>query len=134
MRPPRMTTRRWMVSIAVVGLLTGGLILRLRSAYFRAQAIKYAEREAACATTAVHLEIMAKDLEQTPDPPLQRLLGLGMFTNRGHATKWKTEAANWRVEEKTNGELKRLFQRAATRPWEFAPPEPPEPPDPPPVP
>jgi hypothetical protein len=108
MRLARITTRRWMVVIAVVGD-SRALTLRLRSDCVRAQAIKYAELEAARAIAAVHLEIMAKDLEQTPDPPLKRLLGLGMFTNRDHATKWRTEAANWRVEEETNGELDRCF-------------------------
>ena len=49
MRLPRMTTRRWMVAVAIIGLMTGGTIegmrLKRRHDYFLARFQKYAQLE-----------------------------------------------------------------------------------------
>jgi hypothetical protein len=46
MRLPRMTTRRWMIAVAVVALLTGMAIeLRLRRVRFHAMAAHYRDKE-----------------------------------------------------------------------------------------
>jgi hypothetical protein len=114
----RMTVKRWMILVVIISLFLCCLLMKLRSDYFRERAIEYARQEAACATTAAQLEALAKGLAKMPDPLPVR----PGDTNLEHAINYATEAAKWRTDERSSGELKRLFQRAATRPWEFAPP------------
>ena len=49
MRIPRMTTRRWMIAVAIVGLLMGGYMLKRRYYDFSSRARFHVEREADCA-------------------------------------------------------------------------------------
>jgi hypothetical protein len=125
MRRPRMTTRRWTVFVAIVGVLLGGLILKRRSDYFRARADEFAERERACAALAIDLEGRAKALEETPDPILDLVFSLGMATNRGRLSRSAFDLARMRACTEACAELKRAFLRAANRPWESGPAEPP---------
>jgi hypothetical protein len=125
MRRPRMTTRRWTVLVAIVGVLLSGLILKRRSDYFTARADEFAERESACAGLATDLEGRAKELEEKPDRMLDLVFSLGMDTNRGRSSRAAIDAARMRACAKACAELKRAFLRAANRPWESGPAEPP---------
>ena len=52
MRPPRMTTRRWMAAVGVIGLVMGGIVggirLKRRHEYFLSQARYFSAMEIAC--------------------------------------------------------------------------------------
>ena len=52
MRLPRMTTRRWMLAVALVALSVSGEQMRRRAAQYRWQAERHANIESACRRTA----------------------------------------------------------------------------------
>jgi hypothetical protein len=103
MRLPRMTTRRWIVVMATIGIFLGGLILQRRSDYFRARASVFAEMERGCAGTAIYFEGLAK---------------------RGRSTEYASDAERLRSQAEWYAKLKREFLRAADRPWALDPPDP----------
>ena len=67
MRLPRMTTRRWMVVVVVVGVLMGGVHVKRRSDAFLRRAELHNRMAAA---------MIAKHLAALDDPAPRRLLGL----------------------------------------------------------
>jgi hypothetical protein len=114
MRLPRMTTRRWMALVAVVGvILTGIHLRRLRSEYLVLSAYCAAKEEISRAHAgwnhaSIHrLAISANSGEQL----------------RVARKSWATEER--RVEYFAG--LKAKYARAAERPWLPVPPDPPEP-------
>src|SRR5262245_40837535 len=104
MRLPRMTTRRWTVVVATVGIFLGGFILKRRSDDFRARASEFAGIENGYAGTAIYFEGLAKRLR---------------------STEFASDAERLRGEAEWYAKLKREFLRAANRPWELGPPDPP---------
>ena len=111
MRLPRMTTRRWIIVVAAIGIFLGGLMLKRRSDYFRARASEFAEIERGYASTANSFEGFAKRL---------RTEGL-----RYEAEWYASDVKRLRSEAEWYAKLKREFLRAANRPCELGPPDPP---------
>jgi hypothetical protein len=102
----RMTTRRWMVAVAVVGLLlgvvVGGQRLKQRRDYCLQQASKYARMET---------DFRSMEARSATLPPRQRTL---VFVDR-HAYQAATLAACF-------AERKEIYLHAASRPWLSVPP------------
>jgi hypothetical protein len=110
MRRPRMTTRRWMLVVAVVGLLfwTGRLLaswrdLRLRSEHHAAELVT---------------------LDQYLIPALEFRRKMGYFPGCG-LTQIALE--DWCKEAEWHRQLKAKYDHAARYPWLPVEPDPPEP-------
>ena len=79
MRLPRMTTRRWMIVVAVAALLTGWFVLARRSAHYRREALyhSWAAARAASREHDYHYRLVKKYKRAAyrpwfpldPDPP-----------------------------------------------------------------
>ena len=100
MRLPRVrfTVRCMMVAVAVVAVVFGGVHLRQRANLYREKARQHAQMESIIA--AVYA------LSIPPDPQLAPL----------NAARHTYHAA-----------MRAKYDRAASRPWEYVPPDPPEP-------
>jgi hypothetical protein len=109
-RFPRMTTRRWMIAVSVVGLLLGsGLwgerLNRLSQAY-RVKSVTHARQE------TLHrreLALLRRIERKDPTGSTMRTIAL-QEALIDHHVSWA-----------------RRYKHAAQRPWEFIPPEPPPP-------
>jgi hypothetical protein len=109
MRLSRMTTRRWMVAVAVVALSIATERMRRESARYRELAERHAKIERACRKNANLLPLMKpSDWESLCG---QMALGLSRSPERAvyHAG------------------LRRKYERASRYPWLPVEPDPPEP-------
>ena len=104
---PRMTTRRWMIAVAIVGVGIGAGMLLVRSRRYAAVAAFHAQGEAEC------WRIIAAD-----------------EGNRLDTAIWKDWLAYARRSRKLflyHAALRRKYEWAARRPWLPVEPDPPEP-------
>jgi len=117
---PRMTTRRWMVAVAVVALISG--LVHRRSAF-----LEKAARHAAT------YEEYKRVLDWTPEFKLSREFAVYLATPDPNQP-WKVlvpfDEKSWidpRRVQQYHAMLAAKYRRAARRPWLPVPPDPPEP-------
>ncbi len=137
MRLLRMTTRRWMVVIAIVAIAFGAAIMRERSVAYRGKANRYALEEAKVRTWGKHADQMTavrkkelRDLEAFAEgyggrfradwKPLIDPAIRSVSLASEEAEKCLRWAAHW-------GALRVKYERAARRPWLPLEPDPPRP-------
>jgi hypothetical protein len=134
MRLPRMTTRRWMVAVAIGGLAMGGIVggvrLKRRQEYFGSLAercsaaeemwLKSARRyEADIRQTTKELELFEKH------PPLS---GPSLLEDtHGHLRRSLDRQAALARKSAHYARLKQKYRYAARYPWRPVEPDPPEP-------
>ena len=113
MRLPRMTTRRWMIAVAVVGLLMGGAIggvrLKRRHDFFLARVRQHDQEEARFRSWEQNL---ASAMESLPSSPRDPFL-----------LRWERV----RLHAAYHKELKNKYEHAARYPWLPVEPDPPMP-------
>lgn len=97
----RMTTRRWMLTVAVVGLLLWGAMMGWRSYCYYKLATFYSRQERFWRTHAI------RDIARR--------------TPRSLAAKWGFQTADFYAP------LAKKYRRAMWRPWESVAPDPPAP-------
>jgi hypothetical protein len=114
MRRSRMTTRRWMVAVAVVGLLlgvvVGGRRLKQRRDYYLQQANDQARREEYWRSEASRVA----SLPPLPQPPV---------TVVGQAPRIAEVAAEYAKVAAYCAKRKEVYLHASSRPWISVPPE-----------
>jgi hypothetical protein len=109
MRFPRMTTRRWMVVVAVVALSFVGEQTRRRAARFRLLAQRHAKIESSLRTIAARLSLMKPSSYRQLCGQMSRVVRMSPELVEYHAA------------------LRLKYERAARYPWlavELDPPEP----------
>lgn len=118
MRLPRMTTRRWMVAVAVVSLLMGGAIgavrLRRRHDYFLARSRQH-DREAAMFRSWE--QSLASALEELPSSPRLPF----------PLDRWERRRSIISRSLSHHAALAAKYRRAAHYPWLSIEPDPPPP-------
>lgn len=139
MRPPRMTTRRWLVLVAVIGLVSGAIVGGLRSKrrqeYFGSLAKRFAACESICLNALPPLDKFievntqsVEILEKSPDlnwpsppgpSPLEEI--------RGILREGLDDRASWERKSAHYARLKVKYEYAARFPWLPVGPDPPEP-------
>jgi hypothetical protein len=107
MRLPRMTTRRWMIAVAIVAIGFGALILVHRSRSYAALAALHADAENECRRIVEAAEGFALDA------PIWR--------------GWVTNARRSRRLLPYHAALRRKYDLASRRPWFAVEPDPPQP-------
>src|SRR5258708_4651240 len=121
MQLPRMTTRKWMVTVLIVGLGLGGYILRRQARTYRALASRYAAKEADCLKRAAMLGALITKQKRSlavwkntghPQEARQRMLYKDLLVNLA----WqRRQASHWE-------RMRHLYEDAAARPWNPLPP------------
>ena len=113
MRVPRMTTRRWMIAVAVVGLVIGGGVwLKQRRDYFLSLAQSH-QKEVASSTARG--EALKSRLGCTSGMTIEEIMHL-----HGDYDRMMDRADH-------HASLARKYERAARYPWLLVEPDPPEP-------
>ncbi len=102
MRLPRMTTRRWMVVVAVVGILSGISVTIMRLNDLKTEYLRKARR--------YKLANLAFDDVYEP--------GLPLSPEQVRRIEYGEAMTHY------NGELSRKYERAASRPWVPVEPDP----------
>ena len=100
MRLPRMTTRRWMVAVAILAVTISVERTRRRWTFYREQAASHAASEAVCQGYADAFRGVSGEEDRVEQ---------GDTLATYHAL------------------LRRKYEHAAAHPWESVPPDPPEP-------
>jgi hypothetical protein len=109
MRLPRMTTRRWMIAVAVVALSVAGEQMRRRAVQYRRQAEHHARIELVCRQTAARLPLMKpSDYE-------------------GYCGYMVRNIRNSPRIAAFHADLRRKYEHAARYPWHPVEPDPPGP-------
>ncbi len=132
MRLPRMTTRRWMIAVAVVGSLMGAGQLKRRHDYFsarhrtQAQMNEFLRNAEAFLREAARLEDGSlrppRGHESLRDPVMiefYKMDTLRMVRDRN--------PVGWASMVDYHAEMVRKYGRAASYPWLLVEPDPPEP-------
>src|SRR5437870_1763631 len=134
MRPPRMTTRRWMVAAAVVGLVMGGVQFKRRRDSFFARATYHASQEVLCVDRerAATDSIEEFDAWITVGDRIARGDGASsILLDNSHLKSDRAsmiEAASyWKRATAFHAEMSRKYSYAARHPWLPVEPDPPEP-------
>jgi hypothetical protein len=126
MRLPRMTTRRWMVAILIVGLTLGGIVGGVRLKRRRDYFLVRLEYHALMEQTAVDLERSVRerlaDMEREDVEGGVRILRLGGSTD---SVRRDIERVTRGIEH--HSAMARKYHRAARHPWIAVEPDPPEP-------
>jgi hypothetical protein len=104
-----MTTRRWMVAVAVVALSVAGEQMRRRAVRYRGLAERHAKIELVCRRTAARLPLMK--------PSDYGAFCGGMARNIRRSPRLAAYQAD----------LRRKYEHAARYPWLPVEPDPPEP-------
>jgi hypothetical protein len=116
MRFPRMTTRRWMLAVAVVALLMGGVVVAVRatrrSREYRQIAVWHAAMRDLCLGEAYEYQY-AYDHRAAGDHRAE--------------TDWPRYEAHERALARHHDGLAAKYDRAARYPWLPVEPDPPEP-------
>src|SRR5262245_46523651 len=107
MRLSRMTTRQWMIAVAVVAVGVGAGMLIVRSRSYAALAALHAESEKECR------RIVEADEGNRLDPAIWK--------------DWIAYARRGRTRLLYHAALRRKYERASRRPWLPVEPDPPEP-------
>jgi hypothetical protein len=136
MRPPRMTTRRWMIAVAVVALVLAGGIATRRWGYLRT-ARYYLALADACALQQQNFLRMADESARAAAEARDQAKVIERQGNKREAAASTSMAdgldqqATWlrAMAAREVAERKRLLH-AATRPWEALGPDPAMPPSP----
>ena len=119
----RMTTRRWMIAVAVVGAALSAYRLRDRQRICRA-AIYFHARSEEC------------DLSDADSPPVYGICGMALASMTPEENRRRIEALPSRAEYRVgclrkaayHARVRQAFERAAWRIWEPLPDDPPDPP------
>lgn len=147
MRFPRMTTRRWMVVVAVLGVAlgVGAHAIRLRAVAYqhRVRADQCARSQTEWVVAAELFEFMAsderrsaEDLESLATPQARfikddrRRLDLANY-HRGISEHWEIRSTEALSTSSRYGDLEQKHRRAMRSPWIAVDPDPPDPPSPP---
>ena len=127
MRLPRMTTRRWMVAVAVVGLLMGGISsyrIRRRYSEFIGRVRHHELLEAAYKEQGRHVadfsrssSVIMEDLKDDPGSGRLKALRNSILQN----------AASFSQRTEYHADMARKYRHAARYPWLPVEPDPPEP-------
>ena len=113
MRLPRMTTRRWMVVVAVIGLLVGGGVrLKRRRDYFLSLARSHAQK---MPSSTAEGKALRSRFGSTSRMSGEEILLLSRDFDR------------LRNRADHHAALRRKYERAARYPWMSVEPDPPEP-------
>jgi hypothetical protein len=120
---PRMTTRRWMVAVAVVAAACCTYRLWARQRICRSAIYFHAWSEKA-------------DLADAALPPVYRICGMVLLGRTPEEKRRHNESLPSRAEYRAgrlrdaayHHRVRRKFERAAWRPWEPLPDDPPDPP------
>src|SRR4051812_18331784 len=127
MRLPRMTTRRWMIAVAIVGVAIGAEMTRRRSFAYRNKASRYASLEATWRDAGERSDRIAaerkehlREIEAFADSgggqfragwkPLIDSATQTVTVASGKAEVFYRRAAYW-------GALRVKYERAVRRPW-----------------
>jgi hypothetical protein len=132
MRLPRMTTRRWMIVVVIVGLLMGGVRLKQRRNRFRFRAQIHEQRAAfypklesrerkICAELPGMIAELEK-LKRYRGPAEAHLTALKVQLDQS-----RTNLARWTNRIAYDAALAHKYQHAARYPWLPLEPDPPEP-------
>jgi hypothetical protein len=109
MRLPRMTTRRWMVAVAVAAIGLGAWVLVVRSREYAVQAGNHGHHEAMCWLTIHAYEADPRSVTVSGPKPVEAIID----QSRRRAGYYAA--------------LKRKYEQAAHRPWLPVEPDPPPP-------
>ncbi|SRR5579883_2155774 len=109
MRLPRMTTRLWMIVVAVVALSIAAEQMRRKSARYRERAERHAKIEEACRKSAALLPLMK---------PSDYEIMCGRMVQATRLSPWLAAY---------HAELRRKYEYAARYPWLPVEPDPPGP-------
>lgn len=134
MRLPRMTTRRWIVVVVIVGLLMVGVRLEQRRRLFLSRAQVHEQRAASdpklesrerkiCAEYPVliaELERLQRDKDREPARPRLEILKVGLDRSRRNLARWANRFAYYEA-------MAHKYQHAARYPWLAVEPDPPPP-------
>jgi hypothetical protein len=104
-----MTTRRWMIVVAVVALSIAAEQMRRKSAHYRERIERHAKIERACRETAARLPLM----KPSDFAPYCGQMVRAMLRSPRLAAY--------------HADLRRKYEHAARYPWLFVEPDPPEP-------
>jgi hypothetical protein len=141
MRVPRMTTRRWMIFVVVVGLLMGVIVGGVRLRHHRPdvaiRAIHHAMRKIECERLKVNAEqmVMFKSLrkkilgsERSPGSPDSPALDkAAMDKPKAAKLHWPDEVTRMERAIAYHAAMQRKYEDAAQRPWLPVAPDPPAP-------
>ena len=126
MQLPRMTTRKWMVTVLIVGTILGACIIRRQARTYRALASRCAAKEAYCLKRIAMLgPLMTKQKRS-----LAEWKNTGTWNETHQRKLYKDLLADlaWQRRQASYwGRMRHLYEDAAARPWNPLPPEPPEP-------
>jgi hypothetical protein len=114
MRLPRMTTRRWIIVVAIVALVVGGMVLARRQGVYRVRAAFYAQQEQVATRRLRHWTQEVVRFSGRPQSDEQRRLAELM-----------EDYSRDRVAY--HARLKVKYRRAAHYPWLPIAPDPPTP-------
>ena len=137
MRLPRMTTRRWMIAVAVVAVGIGGETARQRSAYYRMKAAECAFSEENLLHVADEQDADVAGFEREAKDLMERARLHG--DDSGEEGRWRKMARvqmqnaiklsrfarHTRQVAAFYGGLKRKYKRAVLLPWLSVDPDPP---------
>jgi hypothetical protein len=137
MRWPRMTTRRWLILIAIVAIACGAEMMRRRSVSCRAKANRYALEEAKTRARGERSDRSAAECKKH----LREIQAFAESGGGAFRVSWKslidsaTRSATIASDQAEHchrwaaywGALKAKYERAARRPWLPMEPDPPRP-------
>jgi hypothetical protein len=104
-----MTTRRWMIAVAIVAIGLGAWILGARSRAYAVQAGNHGYREFMCRLAIRAYEANPRGVTVSGPEPVEVIIDRSRRLTGHYAA------------------LKRKYERAASRPWLPVAPDPPEP-------
>jgi hypothetical protein len=136
MRLPRMTTRRWMILVGLVGLTLFGSIIAMRMSRraksYQSRASIWRQEEAGARQ---HLAYCRKQLDGTERAVSQlRARSHNLYQPEELARKIAADAAWWRANARHTeavvaycASMRRKYEHAVRYPWLAVPPDPPRP-------
>ena len=136
MRLPRMTTRRWMVVVLVVGLTSGavvvGIRLKRRQSELLAGAEFHAELESLCrlqeANARAFFEEQTVFISELEKEPRGGFFGESLLKKaKALEAEMRKTSANLPQQIAYHAELTHKYRHAARYPWLSVEPDPPEP-------
>ncbi len=139
MRLPRMTTRRWMIFVAMVAIGIGGEMTRRRWVYYRMKAVEYAREERLLLDVAEEQDADVAGFEREAEELMERAgLHEGYSGEDGrreemarvakqNALKLSRFAGHTRQVAAFYGRLKRKYECAVVLPLLSVDPDPPAP-------
>ena len=137
MRLPRMTTRRWMIAVAAVALMSSGAVaglrIRRRHVEFLARVQSHTQMERFCALSEHQQRAYIKTWADSTMLLLRMQerfgldSGIGKEDARNELESFRRKVANWRRWTSYHTAMARKYRHAARYPWLPVEPDPPPP-------